>query len=96
MILNEKTFYVIKFNNIENLKDFYGIDDVSGNFEIIIFTMQKEKLNSEYDKSLFIREATELEKEYWLDSMQMVDNISTENFNAVSLCEFDEWLDKKR
>ena len=68
----------------------------TGKLEIVIFNV-KEKLIGE-DNSMLIREATELEKEYWIDSIQLADDMidgTIGDYDAVSLCEFDEWLNEK-
>jgi len=57
--------------------------------EIVLFNSEKIEVNFE------LREATQLEKEYWTDSMAIVDGESEENFGAVTLCDFNEWQKQK-
>jgi len=57
--------------------------------EIVLFNSEQIEVNIE------LREATQLEKEYWTDSMEIADGESEENFGAVSLCDFNEWQKQK-
>lgn len=92
MELKEKTFYVVKYEGGQGL---IGYDE-EGNpvdknepIEIIFFNAEKRETNRE------LREATELEKEYWYDAMEVSDELFEEDYGAVSLCEFENWKKEK-
>lgn len=88
MKAKEKTFYVMTY---EGGKGLVGINEdgesVDSEFplEIVFFNLD------EHETKMNLREATELEKEYWTESMQDIDNDSEEYFGGVSLCGFEEW-----
>lgn len=92
MELKEKTFYVFKYDGGDGL---IGYDeegnptDKSEPIEIIFFNVEKQETTRD------LREATALEKEYWMDAMEVSDDNFEEDFGAVSLCDFEEWKQQK-
>jgi hypothetical protein len=93
MIFRKNNFYVLSLSEFDNLNGF----DVNGNkvsskLVDVIFYHTGEDMESEIEGRL----CTELEKEYWLDSMDIIDEtIPNQDFGAVSLCDFEDWKKQK-
>jgi hypothetical protein len=93
MLLKKNNFYVFKYDGDGTLKGF----DENGEpvkerpTEIVMFWNRDDM-----ETKKKFRIATQHEKEYWLDSMNIIDSDSIKGeVGAVSLCDFDEWMVKK-
>lgn len=93
MLLKKNTFYVFKYNGDGTLNGFDEKGDLVPNrpTEIVMFWNRDDM-----ETTKEFRLATQHEKEYWLESMNIID---AEKFKgeveAVSLCDFHEWMVKK-
>lgn len=93
MTLRKNNFYVFSVSEEDNL---VGYDEnghkVSTKLVDVIFYYKGDDMETEMKGRL----CTELEKEYWLDSMDIIDGlIPNEDFGAVSLCDFEDWKKQK-
>ena len=92
MLLKKNQFYVFNYEGKDELP---GISEdgeiiISHPHEIIFFNSR------EIETSTILRDATQLEKEYWFDSMNIVDESGIDpNYSAVSLCDFEDWKKQK-
>lgn len=93
MLLKKNTFYVFKYKGDGTLN---GLDEkgemVKDRPTEIVMFWNKDDIETSKE----FRLATQHEKEYWLDSMNIID---AEKFKgeveAVSLCDFQDWMVKK-
>ena len=89
MQLTKGNFYVITFSEGSDLKGFDGneLKEIKRVTEIVFYHN-----GNDIETNRECRLCTELEKEYWLDSMDIIDGIiPNEDFGAVSLCDFEDW-----
>lgn len=93
MLLKKGNFYKITGVSNSNLEGFDGNEyKVFKEVNEIILYHNGEDI--EIDKECIL--CTELEKEFWLDSMNIIDEIKLdEDFDAVSMCEFEDWKIEK-
>ena len=92
MLLKSKNFYVFSYNGGGKLKG-RKEDDLTNNESVdIVFYHNGEDIETHVECRL----CTELEKEYWCDSMNFIDKeIPNEDYGAVSLCDFEDWKIEK-
>lgn len=93
MKLQKNNFYVFSVKEDDELDayDENGNKVSSKSTDIIFY-----HIGNDMETDIECRLCTELEKEYWLDSMEIIDGvIPNENFGAVSLCEFQDWKKQK-
>ena len=94
MIIKKNKFYVFSYEGDGTLSGIQadGKKIIDKKVEIVLFNTQDDFETSKEG----IREATELEKQYWLESVQIVDESDIkEEIGAVSLCDFEEWKKSK-
>jgi hypothetical protein len=93
MKIKKNNFYVFSVKQNDGLQGYDG----NGKREPIaavdlIFYHKGEDMETDIECRL----CTELEKEYWLDSMEISDEIIPDmDFGAVSLCDFEDWKKEK-
>lgn len=99
MILEKNKFYVFHFigNDILNGYDEDGkpvrSEDVLESDKQVVFFFNEDS-EIETKDELQVREATNLEKEYWIDAMAESDE-NNQNFGGVGLGKFEEWKKDK-
>jgi len=99
MILTKGKFYVFKFvgNDMlqgfdEDGKEIRSEDVLEADKQVVIFFNEDSEIETRDD--LEVREATNLEKEYWIDAMREADE-NNQNFGGVGLGKFEEWKKDK-
>ena len=93
MKLEKNNFYVLSIFEDDEL---LGYDEIGKQILSkgvdVIFYHNKDDMET----TIECRPCTQLEKEYWLDSMDIIDEkIPNEDFAAVSLCDFEDWKIEK-
>lgn len=86
MLLKKGNFYIIEIDDSVQGYDAYG-KKVNEYERFVVIFFNEPDMTTE----LNVREATELEKEYWIDSMQESDEINQNEFSGVGLELFEEW-----
>lgn len=95
MLLKKGNFYVIEID-----RPLLGFDE-NGEQVIADHTDELDKYiviffnEPDTETDINAREATELEKEYWFESMQESDETDENNYSGVSLGFFQEWKESK-
>ncbi len=88
MLLKKGNFYVLTIDSGTELlahdgNEFILTDEVD---EMIFYNNIDIEVNCE------VRLCTELEKEFWVYSMDIIDKeVPNENFCGVSMCDFEDW-----
>jgi len=93
MLLTKGNFYIITIKEGSDLEGFDGNEfKVFNSVTEIVFYHNKKDIETNTECRL----CTELEKEYWLDSMDIIDEIiPNKDFGAVSMCDFEDWKIEK-
>jgi hypothetical protein len=93
MKLEKNNFYVIPILEKDELLgyDESGEKKLSKSVDLIYYHNKEEM-----ETTIKCRPCTQLEKEYWLDSMEFADEeIPEHDFGAVTLCDFEDWKKQK-
>lgn len=93
MKLEKNNFYVFSVLEDDELFGYNGYGErVSPKNVNVIFYHNADDMETTLD----CRICTQLEKEYWLDCMNIIDEqIPNVDYSAVSLCDFEDWKKEK-